>query len=173
MQELLTHHFTLGLFLGLAFCLIFSISLTFKIWALRREKADLKKTLHTKMEIEAEGNIQRQRELESLKKQNENLRITAQSLRDKPGRKEMELLHVYDKALQLMFVRVPGFAQAWHTILPEAERLVSKYHRGILPLLKRVVNPSSVRRFELGAMVQDPMYTIETMKDGGSNQGEV
>jgi len=173
MKELLTHHFTLGLFLGLFVCLIVFVSLTFKLWALRREKADLKKILHTKMEIEAEGNIQRQRELESLKKQNENLRITAQSLRDKPGRKEMELLHVYDRALQLMFVRVPGFAQAWHAILPDAERLVAKYHRGILPLLKRVVNPSSAKRIELGALAQDPMYMLEAMKDGGSNQGDV
>ncbi len=143
MEEILRHPFTLGFITGLCICLLLFISSTIKIREMRNQYRQLQKQLHLKMEMDAEANENRKNELERIRKENENLRITIQNLRDKPGRKELELLYIYDKALQFMFQNAPGFAPAWQTTLKEAEQEITRYQRGIIPFLKRVINPSA------------------------------
>ena len=60
---------------------------------------------------------EQQKELDSLKQQNENLRMTINTLEQKPGRAEIRTLHVYDKAINLMQKRAPGFAPVWQEVL--------------------------------------------------------
>ena len=62
----------------------------------------------------------------------------------------MELLHVYDKALQLMFQKSPGFAPVWQTTVQEAEREIAQYQKGIIPFVRRLINPSSQKYLDAG-----------------------
>ena len=89
---------------------------------LRKELNGLKEQLQRQMTILDKGNQQTQAELEELRKQNENLRITTATLKGKPGRAELQTLQVYEHALRLMQKRAPSFAPAWEDALTEAQR---------------------------------------------------
>ena len=81
--------------------------------------------------------------MEYIKKLNENLRITVHTLSQKPGRKEIKQLHLYQKAIDLMMQRTPGFAPAWQNTLKEAEEEIRKTEQGLIPFLKRLTTPGS------------------------------
>ena len=95
--------------------------------------------LHTKLEIDSSENERRKSELDRLKQERDNLRITVQSLNQKPGRKEIRQYFVYQTALDIMFEKAPGFAPAWQITLKEAEGLFEKSEKGVVPLLKRLM----------------------------------
>ena len=95
--------------------------------------------LHTKLEIDSSENERRKTELERLKQERDNLRITVQSLNQKPGRKEIRQYFIYQTALDIMFEKAPGFAPAWQITLKEAEELFEKSEKGVVPLLKRLM----------------------------------
>jgi hypothetical protein len=138
----LTHPFVLGLGLGLILTVYLWIQGILKRRSLVKELANLKDHLHTHMEISAKGNESSKSELETLKKQTENLRITVATLKAKPGRAELRTLHVYDKALHMMFEKAPGFAPAWESILKEAEQEMEQTEKGFFPLIRKVFRPS-------------------------------
>ena len=138
----LTHPFVLGLGLGLVLMIIVWVQGILKRRSLVREIANLKNHLHTHMEISAKGNESNKNELETLKKQAENLRMTVATLKAKPGRTELRTLHIYDKAIHLMFERAPGFAPAWEGILKEAEQDMQDTEKGFFPLMRKVFRPS-------------------------------
>jgi len=142
LKELLNNPFVLGLLPGLALSLYIWLSGLWKQRKLRKEKELLQKHLQTKMELEAESSEMIKSRTEELRKENENLRITVQTLRSKPSRKELELLHIYDTALQSMFERAPGFASAWQTARREAEQEVEQTHKGLLPMIKKAFGTS-------------------------------
>ena len=119
------------------------------------------------MELDAEANENRKNQLEKFRQENENLRITVQTLRDKPGRKEVELLHIYDKALQSMFQNAPGFAPAWQTTVKEAEQEVTQYQKGIIPFLKKVIRPSATQYLDSESK---KMITNENPENTHKNQ---
>ena len=52
-------------------------------------------------------------EMEALKKDNENLRISVKTLGQKPGRAELRQFNIYDNALRKMMLQAPGFSSAW------------------------------------------------------------
>ena len=141
-MEWLTHPFVLGLGLGLILTLVVWIQGILKRRSLAKDIANLKNHLHTQMEISAKGNETSRSELEALKKQAENLRITVATLKSKPGRAELRTLHIYDKAIHLMFERAPGFAPAWESILKEAEQDMEQTEKGFFPLIRKVFRPS-------------------------------
>jgi len=138
----LTHPFVLGLGLGLIVAVYLWIQGILKRRSLVKELANLKDHLHTHMEISAKGNESSKSELEALKKQTENLRITVATLKAKPGRAELRTLHIYDKALHMMFEKAPGFAPAWESILKEAEQDMQQTEKGFFPLIRKVFRPS-------------------------------
>ena len=135
--EVLKKPFVWGLIIGFLFSLYIWINSSVKRKSLKKENKELKKHLHTKMEIDAEATEMMKDKLEKLKENNENLRITIQTLRTKPARKELELLYIYDKTLQLMFQRAPGFASAWQNTRKEIEKEISDSYKGIIPMIKR------------------------------------
>jgi len=102
------------------------------------------------MEIDAEGLRALKVENEELKKRNENLRATNQALRGKPGRAELRVLYLYDRAVDVMLARVPGFAPAWQAVLSEVEEELEQADQGLAAFVKRVVSPSRQLR-ELSA----------------------
>ena len=141
-MELLTHPFSIGLGVGL----LVAAALWFNGWAKRRslvaEVKRLREHLHTQMEINSRGNEDTRKTLDALKEQNENLRISNATLKNKPGRAELHTLVVYDKALHLMQARVPGFAPAWEAVVNDAEREVEKADRGLVPMIRKIFRPS-------------------------------
>jgi len=109
---------------------------------LRRELKALKEQLHRQMTIQDKGNEMTLAELEELRKQNENLRITVATLKGKPGRAELQTLHAYEHALRLMQKRAPGFAPAWEDALAEAQHEAAQADTGIVGLVRKAFRPA-------------------------------
>ncbi len=138
----LTHPFVLGLGLGLILAVVLWVQAIWKRRSLVKDIANLRDHLHTHMEISAKGNETSKSELEGLRKQAENLRITVATLKSKPGRAELRTLHIYDKAIHMMFEKAPGFAPAWEGVLKEAEQDMQQTEKGFFPLIRKVFRPS-------------------------------
>jgi hypothetical protein len=148
LMGILTTPFVGGLLLGLFFCCFIFVRSIFRCRELSQEISRLKGHLHTKMEIDSEENERRKQELNGLKQERDNLRITVQSLTQKPGRKEIRQYYIYQTALDIMFEKAPGFAPAWQITVKEAERLFEKSEQGVVPLLKRLMPTSTNKQME-------------------------
>jgi hypothetical protein len=131
--------FANGLALGLVFCFVIYIRGFLRRRELAKEVDRLRSHLHTKLEIDSADNERRKNELNNLRQERDNLRITVQSLNQKPGRKEIRQYFIYQTALDIMFEKAPGFAPAWQITLKEAESLFEKSEKGVVPLLKRLM----------------------------------
>lgn len=131
--------FTKGLIVGLVFCVIIYLRGFLRRRELAKEVDRLRNHLHTKLEIDSSENERRKNEMERLKQERDNLRITVQSLNQKPGRKEIRQYFIYQTALDIMFEKAPGFAPAWQITIKEAEELFDKSEKGVVPLLKRLM----------------------------------
>ncbi|MEA2099872.1 MAG: hypothetical protein U9P72_07070 [Campylobacterota bacterium] len=114
----------------------------FEVRKYKQEIKELKNHLNRQMEITSEGNKNIEKELSKLKKENENLRISVQSLGQKPGRAEIRLLNIYDVALRKMMLKAPGFSSAWEVALQESEKEYEESERGIKSIIKKVFGPS-------------------------------
>ena len=138
-MAIISNPFAKGLALGILFCIIIYIRGFIRRNELTKEVNRLRAHLHTKLEIDSSENERRKTELERLKQERDNLRITVQSLNQKPGRKEIRQYFIYQTALDIMFEKAPGFAPAWQITLKEAESLFEKSEKGVVPLLKRLM----------------------------------
>jgi hypothetical protein len=122
----------------------------FRAWQRQRELNTevqrLRAHLNTQMEITNEGNVTRNQQLEQLRLENENLRIAVQTWRQKPDRRELRLLQVYDHALHQLLEKAPGFSVHWEGALREAEAHVTQADRGLLAFTRRWVLPNSPRK---------------------------
>jgi len=136
-MTLLNNPFAKGLLLGLVLCIIIYARSFLRRRELTKEVERLRSHLHTKLEIDGRDNERRKNEHEKLKQERDNLRITVQSLNQKPGRKEVRQYFIHQTALDIMFEKAPGFAPAWQITLKEAESLFEKSEKGVVPLLKR------------------------------------
>jgi len=135
--------FVRGLVLGLILCGVIMARAFFRRRELRKEIEKLRTHLHTKLEIDGAETERRKAEMAQLKQERDNLRITVQSLNQKPERKEIRQFRIYQTALDIMFEKAPGFAPAWQVTLKEAEQRFEKSESGIMPLLKRLAPSSS------------------------------
>ncbi|CAA6807359.1 MAG: Unknown protein [uncultured Sulfurovum sp.] len=108
---------------------------------LRKHKKELKEYkdhLDRQMKITNTGNSALVTELEKMKQDNENLRISVQTLNQKPGRAELRLLNIYDAALRKMMAQAPGFSTAWENSLQEAEREYEANESGLKSIVSKV-----------------------------------
>ena len=147
-SKLLLQPFFIGLYIGLFISIVIYVKSLFDKRKLKRELNELRKHLHTKLEIDSEANEKTREDFEFFKTANENLRITVQALSQKPGRRELKQLHLYQKAIDLMMQRVPGFAPAWQNALKEGELEIQKTEKGFIPFLRRLITPASFREIE-------------------------
>ncbi|MBF2078673.1 MAG: hypothetical protein IGR76_09150 [Synechococcales cyanobacterium T60_A2020_003] len=106
--------------------------------SLRKEIETLKGYLNTQMSINSKGYEELRKEVETLRKQNENLRVTVATLSNKPGRAELKTLHIWDRALRSLVVSSPGFAPAWEVALAEAQKNVEETDSGVKALVRKV-----------------------------------
>jgi hypothetical protein len=74
-----------------------------------------------------------------LKMQNENLRISLRTYAQKPGRKEIARLQVYQQAADRLTINSPGFGAAWQAALKESEDEFEKTFYGVQPFIRRVI----------------------------------
>lgn len=103
------------------------------------ELKNLQSHLNTQLKINASGNESLQVELESLRKQNETLRLNNAALQQKPGRAEQRLLQIQEIAIRTMREQAPGFASAWEKALRQGEAEVDASESGLAKLVRRVI----------------------------------
>ena len=114
----------------------------FEIHNHKKELKEYQEHLGRQMKITAEGNKNLERELYDLKKVNENLRATVQTLSNKPGRAEIKLLNIYDSTLRKMMQKAPGFSGAWEVSLQESEKDYEESEKGLKTIVKKVFGSS-------------------------------
>jgi len=138
--------FTWGLALGLLIAgFILKSSFTARghfrreIARLKGETDQLQKHIQTHLKITASGSERLEKEITSLKEQNENLRVNFAALQQKPGRAEARQLQVYEAAVARMREQAPGFAQAWERALRESTAEVEAAESGLARLVRKVL----------------------------------
>lgn len=128
---------------GLAIGLVVSLFVMVKAWfsrrSLEKENASL---LRSHLLMHDTGHKTLTAELEGLKRQNENLRVTVATLKTKTEKSELRTLHIYDKAIRLMNARAPGFAPVWESALAEAEAEMQQVDTGMVAWIRRTIRPS-------------------------------
>ena len=144
------HPLVLGLLIGL----IAGLAVTFVTWKsgfsarrvlgrdirkLENELRELQGHLNTQLKINAQCNETLQRELDELRRQNENLRVSLASLQTKPGKAELRHAQITDSAVRLMREQAPGFAPAWEKALRQAETELEAGESGLKKLVRRVI----------------------------------
>jgi hypothetical protein len=139
-MNILSNPFFRGLALGLLISLFFWIRSMLRIRELNTNVRKLREHLHTKLEIDSAENERRKQEIEKLKQERDNLRNMVQVTNQKPGRQELRQVQVYQRAIDIMFEKAPGFAPAWQITLKEAEEEMQNAERGIVPFFKRLTS---------------------------------
>lgn len=135
--------------LAIGLCIGLIIALIVYIWQAvarredsRKSKSEinkLKNMLTDRMDLEADGVAKLKAQCEELKVQNENLRITNANLLQKPGRTEVQRLHIYQKAVDRLVINSPGFGAAWQSALQESEEEFAKIYNGTQAFWKKVL----------------------------------
>jgi len=145
MEELASiseYPFLFGLVIGLVLAVVFWFRSVIKARVLSAEIKKLRDHLHTKFEIESADNERRKEQLDQVKQERDNLRNMIQVLNQKPTKQEVRQTQVYQKAIETMFEKSPGFAPAWQITLKEAEEEMRNAEKGILPFFKRMTGSS-------------------------------
>ena len=136
--------FIVGLIVGLAVAVVLAVALLSKTASAKKQaKAEVekyKRMLQDRMELESDGLTKLKGEVEELKKQNENLRISLNTMSQKPGRKEMQRLDVYQTAAERLSINSPGFAPVWQAALKESEAEFRKTFLGLNPYLRKHIS---------------------------------
>lgn len=145
-KDILTHPFTWGLLLGLLITAFiwkagFSArrNVSRELKRVEGEMKDLQNHLNTQLKINSSGNETLLRELETLKQQNETLRINNTALQQKPGRAEQRQLQIYESAIRIMREQAPGFAPVWEKAARQAEVDLDAADSGLKKLVRRVI----------------------------------
>lgn len=145
-QDIIQHPFTWGLLLGLliaGFILKTSIGNKFQmrkeIKKLETELRELQSHLNTQMKITASGSDSMAKEIESLKGQNENLRVNLATLQTKPDKNEQRQFRIQEMAIRTMREQAPGFAGAWEKAVRDAESEIESAESGFTKLMRKVV----------------------------------
>ncbi|NCB02333.1 MAG: hypothetical protein EOM67_09235 [Spirochaetia bacterium] len=99
----------------------------------------LKGMLTDRMDLESDGLSKLKDEISELKLQNENLRISLRTYSQKPGRREISRLQVFQQAADRLTINAPGFGAAWQAALKESESEFEKSFYGVQPFIKKVI----------------------------------
>jgi len=135
---------------GMLAGLVVALWVAYAGWQRRRyieaELRRLRDHLHDHMEITHEGSRQRKLEVDQLRKENENLRVTLKGWQQKPDRRELRMLQVYDHAVHQLLSDAPGFSVHWENAVRDAEQHVAQIDNGLLAFARRLVLPRAAKR---------------------------
>jgi len=144
--QLLSLPFTWGLCIGLTIAAFVWKSgwtarsvLKAEIKRVTEGQRELQSHLNTHLKISATGNDQLQKELQSLKEQNENLRVTIAGLQQKPGRAEIRQWQIMELAVTRMREQAPGFASVWEQAMRASVADVEASESGLTKLMRKVL----------------------------------
>ncbi len=140
-QLALHHPFTWGLAVGLILVVLTWLNGLAKSREARREVKRLREHLNTQMDITSRGNTAMRAEVDTLKQQNENLRVAVKEWQTKPGRNEMRMLAVYDRAVRILNQNAPGFSPVWERAVKESEEELVASESGMSGMLRRAFRP--------------------------------
>lgn len=124
--HLLLQPFALGLELGL---LLTAVAL-WRVLRLKMELGRFKQHLSDRLELEAGSVQQLRKELEEVRRENEQLRIRVAAFNGKPEGRLQRDLEIYARAEKRMTVNVPGFAAAWENAKAAAQAEVAQEDAG-------------------------------------------
>jgi predicted RecB family nuclease len=116
----------------------------------KKELAEYKAHLERQMKITDTGSKKMMEEMDLLKKDNENLRISVKTLGQKPGRAELRQFNIYDNALRKMMLQAPGFSSAWESSLQESEREYEENEAGFKNIIGKVFGTGGLNSSENG-----------------------
>ena len=128
-----------GLIVALIIYIVMAVKLKGAKSAAEKENARLRQMLSDRMELESEGVARLKKENEELRKNNENLRISMQTYAQKPGRKELQRLTVYQTAVDRLIINSPGFGAAWQAALKESEDEFEKTYTGVQAFIRKMI----------------------------------
>lgn len=128
-----------GLIIALIIYIVMAVKLKSAKSAAQKENARLRQMLSDRMELESEGVARLKKENEELRKNNENLRISMQTYAQKPGRKELQRLTVYQTAVDRLIINSPGFGAAWQAALKESEDEFEKTYTGVQAFIRKMI----------------------------------
>lgn len=100
---------------GLGLGLIFACLAWFRLLSARGESKKLRLMLGERMEIESTATGKLKAELETLRKQNENLRIKVAELNQSPEKRLQRELEILSRAEKTMTTTSPGFPSVWES----------------------------------------------------------
>jgi len=125
-KDIFLGQFALGFYLGCVFLVI----ACYNYLRLKGELARFRRHLSDKLEIEADTMKKIKAEQETLRKENEGLRVKVNALNEIPDRKLQRDLEVYARAEKRMLINAPGFAPAWETAKSEAHSELAEEEAG-------------------------------------------
>jgi hypothetical protein len=160
-----SHPFYLGLVIGLLLAIFTWVKGILKAMSLRKEIKQLKESMYAKMKVETKGQLALGDEIEHLRNENENLRVSVKSLQQKPGRAEIRQFHIYDKAIRSLLGKSPGFGPAWEMVLKEAEEDFRQTDTGLRAFIRKVFSPQISQQFQAKNIT-----AIETKKSEGEHE---
>lgn len=133
----------------IGFAIGLAIALIVYVWQLIKRKGELKRVskdlenlknmLNDRMDLESDGVSKLKKDLQDLKEQNENLRITNAGLMQKTDKAEIQRLHIYQKAVDRLVINSPGFGAAWQSALKESEDEFNRIYKGTQAFWKKVL----------------------------------
>lgn len=140
---------TIGTLSGLVFGLLISLIILVKTRFLKKELEDeiadtrydyrrLEELMNTQMRVTAKAQDELTTEIEGHQKSIVNLQTSLASYKHKPGRKELRLLHTYERAQSIMTKNASGSVLAWENAKKEAEAELLDTDKGIKPILRKV-----------------------------------
>ena len=146
LQSIIHQPFTWGLLLGLLIAAFAGKSgftarrnLAREMKRVEGETKDLQGHLNTQLKINASGNGLLQTELDSLRKQNETLRVNNAFLQQKPDRATQRQFQVQEIAVRTMREQAPGFAPAWEKAIRQADAEMAASESGFGNLIRKVI----------------------------------
>lgn len=137
------NQFLIGLAIGIVLAAVILISMSVKSHKNELEHTaeitKMKNMITDRMDIESETIITIKDELEDIKKRNGELRVSLTAVSQKPGRKEITRLHIYQAASESMMLSAPGFSPAWQAALKESVGEFEKTYTSLHPFVRRII----------------------------------
>jgi len=124
--HILLQPFALGLELGL---FLTALAL-WRVVRLKMELGRFKQHLSDRLELDAGASNKIKREMEALRRENEQLRIRVAGFNGMPEGRLQQDLEVYARAEKRMMINAPGFAPAWENAKAAAQAEMAEEDAG-------------------------------------------